>query len=188
MTSLRKLFFNVPVSFVFGFFLIVPVFARVDAVAQNINEERQQLREEIRENRCEIISNRIDARIQLFEQNREFHENIYDALVEKTQRLVNWVKEKDLDTSKLEADLKVLNDKITDAWEDYSLFISLLRESKDFTCGESQGQFKEKLQEALDQLKVFKEDLQDIRNYYKNTIKEDMKDLRDQYNQSKDNK
>ncbi|OGC48109.1 hypothetical protein A3A69_00920 [candidate division WWE3 bacterium RIFCSPLOWO2_01_FULL_37_15] len=158
---------------------------KIGVLALSVQEDRLQVREEMRDNRCEILNNRIDARIQLFEQNKEFHKNIYEALVGKVRNLIDWLNKKDLVAEKLQLDLIILNDMITKTWEDYSSFISLIMDTKNYTCGESQGQFRDKLLNALEQLKVYKTDLQDIRVFYKNTVKEDMKDLRDQYNKLK---
>ncbi|EKD96171.1 MAG: hypothetical protein ACD_24C00157G0003 [uncultured bacterium] len=168
---------------IISFFLIIS--GKTYALALSASEDALQIRDEIRENRCEALNNKIDARIQLFEQNKEFHKNIYEALIKKVENTIDWMSEKGLGINKLQSDSIVLSDLITKAWEDYSSFITLLMDTKNYTCGESQGQFRDKLLNALEQLKVYKSDLQSIKAFYKNTVKEDMKDIRDQYNELK---
>ena len=168
-------------SLVFLSSLLPLIIGKTDVLALSHADNRLQKSEDIRDNGCEILNNRIDARIQLFEQNKEYHKNIYEALVRKVEDLIDWMSEKGLVINKLQSDLIVLSDLLTKAWEDYSSFISLLMETKSYTCGESQGQFREKLMLAFEELKNYKADVMEIRNYYKNTVKEDMRELRDLY-------
>ena len=105
-------------SLVFLSSLLPLIIGKTDVLALSHADNRLQKSEDIRDNGCEILNNRIDARIQLFEQNKEYHKNIYEALVRKVEDLIDWMSEKGLVINKLQSDLIVLSDLLTKAWED----------------------------------------------------------------------
>ena len=106
------------------------------------------------------------------------HLKRYQTLREKVARIITSLEAKGLDVTKLKTDLEMLDAKIKKAQDDYAAFIAKLKETKDLSCGSSEGEFKAKLDEARALLKTFREDLEDIRNFYKTTIKADVLELR----------
>jgi hypothetical protein len=129
---------------------------------------------------CQAMTQRIETAIARFNNNKDGHTRRYLAVADHLKNLNEKLKAKGYDTSKPEADYKVLNEKILKASQDYQMFITKLEATKQYACGQSQGQFKTALQDAKAQLKVYREDVADIRNYYQTVVRPDVKALRDQ--------
>lgn len=135
---------------------------------------------ENKEKRCEAVTSKVTERVEKFDNNRQDNVIKHKRMVDGVKKIVEKLKEKGYDVTKLEADLKELDSKIVTAAKDFEVFITLLRESKSFACGESQGQFTAKMAEAKKQLAVVKQDRMAIREYFVNTIKPDIKAVREQ--------
>ena len=73
-----------------------------------------------------------------------------------------------------------LGEKIAKFGTDYSQFISMLEETETHACGDGSGNFLGALQGAHTQLGIVRDDITDIKNFYRNTIKADINDLRSQ--------
>ncbi|OGC49859.1 hypothetical protein A2716_00655 [candidate division WWE3 bacterium RIFCSPHIGHO2_01_FULL_40_23] len=134
--------------------------------------------EDLLEKRCTSIEARIQNRITRYDSLKDMHLKRYQNLREKVARIITSLEAKGLDVTKLKTDLEMLDAKIKKAQDDYAAFIAKLKETKDLSCGSSEGEFKAKLDEARALLKTFREDLEDIRNFYKTTIKADVLELR----------
>lgn len=130
------------------------------------------------EYRCQNIEKRIDFIITRFDNNKERHIRHYNRMRDRIQFIINRLTEKGYDTAKLKEDLQTFNDMIKDLAADYSSFINKLRETQDYVCGHSEGQFKAKLEEAMALLKIVHEDVLRIRHFYQTTIRADIKDLK----------
>ncbi|MEK7595210.1 MAG: hypothetical protein AAB443_01260 [Patescibacteria group bacterium] len=147
---------------------------------ENFKQEKKELKEQFVENKCDVATKRIDTKINAFDQNKARHIERYNLLKDKIKNFIDRAKAKGLNTSKLEADLATLDEKIKKFATDYANYIKELRDTKAFACGNSEGQFKQALSEAREAMKKVHEDAKDIRHFYTQTIKEDLKALRQQ--------
>jgi len=136
--------------------------------------------ERVKTTACTAVENRIKGQIERFDNNKGFHQQQFENLRNRVSKIVDRLKAKGFDTSDLTTDLATLDTKIAKFKTDYTTFIDKLRESQDLPCGESQGAFKDKIQESRDALKIVRADVKDIVDYYRNTIKPDLQKLRDQ--------
>lgn len=148
-------------------------------------ESRKAAMKDLKDKKCELITSRVDERVGKFDNNKGLHQQQYAKLKERLSNLITKLNEKGYDTSKLSSDLSTLNSKIEKFGTDYKTFTDKLKESRTYVCGASEGQFKTKLEEAKDLLKVVKQDSVDVRNYFKNTIKPDLQDLKNQRHEKK---
>lgn len=130
--------------------------------------------------RCDLINSRIDLRINNFNANKETHIQRYQNIKTNVTNLVTYLKSKGYDTSKLETDLATLNTMVVTFGTDYSSFITKLEAAKQFTCGQSDGQFKAKIEEARAQLTIARTQAKDIRVFIVGTIRPDLQALRNQ--------
>lgn len=128
--------------------------------------------------RCEAVNHRVEGRIAHFE-SEDPHFKRVTKLNESLQMIATKAKEKGLNTSLLEADLLVLNEKIATFQDDYALFIQKLKDTRNYTCGHSEGQYKAALNESKAQLRIVKQDADDIKEFVKTTIKDDLSFLRE---------
>lgn len=164
---------------------------RGNAIAekQTIRDEKQQARTEKRlefqdkkekmdQARCKNLESRITNRVNRYENNRRMLENVYGNMQSRIARLVERLKSAGADTTQLEKDLATLNDKIAKLKTDHETFMSTLVESRSFVCGNSEGEFKGKIDEARKVPEIIKQDRQDIKNFFQTTIKADLQAIR----------
>ena len=127
--------------------------------------------------RCAAVNHRVEGRLAMYEENRDPHFTRFVRLADKLNEIINKSYVKGYNTSVLDADLVILNEKILKFQEDYTLFIQKLENTRNFTCGHSEGQFKAALNESKMQLRIVRQDAEDIKEFYKETIKKDIAEL-----------
>lgn len=160
---------------VIGSGLVSPVYAQTVSPTPT-----RRLGERIVENRCEIVTNRVQNMITKFDTNKQRHIERHTKVVERVKEVVTKLKAKGYDTSKLETDLVSLETKVREFATLYSDFIAKLKESQTLACGNSEGAFKAKLDEARQSLKASREKAKEITNFIKDTIIPDLRDLKSQ--------
>lgn len=179
-------------KFLFVFFLTLflttpnLVFAQT-ATPASVRDQAIQKREEVRENiaervenRCELLTTRIDNKIDTFEGNKQDHIDNYNAIKVRLENAIINLSEKGYDTSALSEHLDIWDGMIKEYALSYQAFIDILYESKDYACGESEGAFKDAMTRARMQLLEARQMRLENRNYYQTVIRQDIKDLRDQ--------
>ena len=130
--------------------------------------------------RCENVSDRVDAKIAKFEENKDGHVNRYNNLQDKLAEIVSKLKDKDFDTSKLEDDIDTLDGMVREYADLYTDFIDYLVDSKGLVCGESDGAYKDILANARAKLQEARAKRSAIREFYRTVIRQDIQDLRSQ--------
>lgn len=172
-------------------FLLFTSVVRAETVANPITTTLQEKKEEIRQQiqekrlqlitkRCERIEKRIEARVTHFNNKKEKHVARYNRLKERLARLGARLQEKGYDITQIQADLRVLDEKIKQWASDYALFINKLEETKNLACGESQDTFKEALKEARRQLQLVHQNSREIHEFYQTVIRVDIQALKNQ--------
>jgi len=146
----------------------------------DVKDRISKRREEMKGKRCEIIANRVGNKVEKFEGNKGKQLERYQRFSGKLSTAVDKLNTKGYDTSQLASDLKELDGLVKRYASDYEYFISLLRGSQKYTCGESKGDYKSSLQEARAQLKVVRGSRKSIISFYKSNIRKDIQDLRSQ--------
>lgn len=171
-----KKLFTVLLSFIFISLTCVSTVKALSPVRPTIKEQRK----EIIQKRCEKRSQLIDTRITKFNTNKEKHLNNYNLIKQKLLNLITKLQKKGYDVSKLQADAKTWDEKVKKYAADYTTFIAKLTETKNYACGESQGNFGLALNQARQQLLIVKQDAVDMRNFHLTVIRPDMQALRTQ--------
>lgn len=136
--------------------------------------------------KCEMIESRVSEKITRFNNNKDGHIVRYNKLKDNLTRIINKLSEKGLDVTELKADLQTLDTKIKKFSTDYQAYITKLGQTKGFACGNSEGNFKSKLEESRSALKLVLEDAKDIQKFYKDEIKPDIQKLREQLKQKEE--
>jgi len=134
----------------------------------------------VKEQRCEKIKEKIANRNEFFEKNKERQLNAYNNLSDRLNKFAEKLKLKGYDVSDLEADLKVLNEKIQKFSADQDAYIGELNGVKDYLCEKTDAESKTKMDELRASLKQVRQDAKDIREYYRNTIKPDLQAIKKQ--------
>lgn len=152
-------------------------------------EERQEIRatkalqfqdrkEKMEQVKCKNIENKISTRVKRYENNGKMLETVYGNMQTRLARLLERLNAAGADTTKLTADLAILDGKIAKLKTDHATFMTTLKDSQAFVCGSSEGEFKNKLEEARKVPEIIKQDRQDIKDFFQTTIKADLKEIR----------
>ena len=94
------------------------------------------------------------------------------------QKRIQNLGSKGADTTKLSSDAGQLATLLNQWVSDYQKYITLLQATQSFTCGDSQGKFKAAAQAARDQLKVVRQDNQNIKTFSQQTLQPDFQAAR----------
>lgn len=129
-------------------------------------------------NRCSIIEGNVDKRISNFEKQKTKHIAQYQKAQAKVAVLVTKLEGEGYDASQLKIDLVTFDNNIKKFSNDYATYIVDLKETKTYTCGRSEGEFKAKLAIARAQLKVVHDDSVAIHTYWAQTIKPEIEALK----------
>lgn len=141
---------------------------------QNIKADKQQLAQD----KCKNIETRISNRVNNFENNQTMFQTVFGNMKARLDRLTSRLDSAGADTTKLKADIVILNGKIDKLNSDYASFIDQLKQTQTLTCGQSQGEFMGKLGDARKQLPLIMQDKQDIKTFFQGTIKPDLLAIR----------
>ncbi|MFA5856104.1 MAG: hypothetical protein WC867_02005 [Candidatus Pacearchaeota archaeon] len=130
--------------------------------------------------RCNAVNSRVEGRLRQYNEEKDKHYTRFSKLSESLQTIITKADSRGFDTSALKEDQVKLNELIQVFQADYTLFIEKLANTRNFTCGHSEGQFLASLNESKNQLKVVKLDADAIKEFFQSTVKEDIKALKEQ--------
>lgn len=146
---------------------------------ERVKEKLEKLEERVKEG-CEDIETRIAEKVTKFNGNKRKHISAYNNMLGRAKKFVEKLDEKGYDTSKVESDIKTLNEKIIKYARDYTTYNNKLIEAQNYACGKSHDEFVAKFAEAKEALKAVREDVIDIKNYYQNTLRVDLANIKNQ--------
>jgi uncharacterized protein involved in exopolysaccharide biosynthesis len=151
--------------------------ARQDKLASRAGDKREELASraaQMREDRCKMLNEKNTLILTRYETNKLRHITEYQNVKKKVETLVARLKTEGKDTTKLEADLRQLDVLIKKATDDYTAFMTALKDTKNYTCGRSEGAYADALKKAMDKLMIARQSLLAIRTYYQVTIRPDI--------------
>jgi hypothetical protein len=150
----------------------------------NLKTEKERLRLEFKEKftkeKCARVQEKIKNKLSFFTGAKEKHTAVYINLINRISKFVAKADEQKLDTTTIKSHLAVLQEKIDKFKDDYAAYVTKLAETKNYTCGHSEGEFKGVLLESKELLKTVHADASDIRIYVRETILADIKNLKNQ--------
>lgn len=137
-------------------------------------------RQDAKEEKCKNIESRIEAKLNKYENGNVSVEDAHKRLRERIRNMITRLENNGIDAEKLKTDLATLEQNIEQVAASYGTFVAALKESQTYACGESQGQFRIKLQEAKRLMINVRTERKETRNFVVNTIIPDIKNLREQ--------
>jgi gas vesicle protein len=159
---------------------------------KSLQEERRLERQEEMENKkedrvdsrnlraCERVQNRVQNAIERYRGNTNRYRSFFNGIEVKLTNLISKASAAGYDTSKLEDDLETLRNMITEASQTLYDYLDVLESSEEFTCGESEGVYKDQIKEAKELVKQLRTEIQEMRSFYHETLKPDLNELREQ--------
>lgn len=152
-----------------------------DAKKTELEQKKEQLKEETQEQkqtRCEALTQTIQTKISNYEENKQAHLTKYAEIKEKVETIIEKLKAKGVDTSKVEADLVTFDSMAQSYATLYDNFVDLLKQSQTLVCGASDGAFRQAIQVARNMQVALAEKRLELRDYYLNVLRKDLLDLR----------
>lgn len=129
--------------------------------------------------KCSTIENRVKNKTDIFGNRQTAHMAVYNNMIDRIEKFIARAKEAKLDTTKAEADLVVLKEKIAIFKTDYTAFNTGAINLKANVCDKQEGTFKTSLSASHAQLKIVHEDAGAIRTFWRETMKLDLLALRE---------
>jgi hypothetical protein len=151
----------------------------LDKLKQEKQNFLENFKQKFTDEKCALIQKRVEERTSNFDAREGAHKKVYDNLVSRINKFISRFETAGLDTTNLKSYLATLQEKIDKFSNDYDAYIAKLKESKNLTCGHSEGEFKGTLVDARAELKLVHDDAADIRTYVRNTILSEIKTLKD---------
>lgn len=148
---------------------------------RDIPEERQQRQEErnqLRDEQCVQLQDRIQNRINAFNENKDGNVARYQEAKQRIADLISKLETQGVDVTTLKDHLDVFDGMITKYASVYVDFIESLKSTTQYICGESQGAFKDAMSIVRQKHQEVIAQRQDIHEYFIHTLKEDIKALR----------
>ncbi len=130
---------------------------------------------------CANLVSRIDKRLNNFASLFERHKTMYDLHKEKLLLIVSKLEASGVSTTKLETDIATLETKLAKFESDKAKVQAALEDTKNFSCGESQGQFRNAVKTLKEAQKVLAADARDIHNFIHVTLKQRIIELRKEF-------
>ena len=160
--------------------MVTTTVVAVGAFQQSRADEVKERREEVQEERADTVQKRIELIITRFDNNKERHIAAYNKVKSQLKEIADALEAEGYDVVRIRGDYRELDLKIKKTATDYAAFIKKLEEAAELEPGASGGQFAQVLQEARSLLRVFREDILDIRHFYQTVIRKDLEDLKEQ--------
>jgi len=148
---------------------------------QLISEEREQARVEKQEmirqqttekleDRCEMISAKINNRINLYENSKDKYHSRFQGIAMRLNDLAENLENRGCDVSPLRSDLDEYNTLLSEFAAAFRDFHLSLIGSRQYVCGESEGQFSSQISQSKPKLQLAKQKARALQNFVLNTL------------------
>lgn len=148
-----------------------------------IEERKMQAQEkktDMVSNRCDMANRRVEEKLGKYAENKNHAETVYKNLQVRLDVLITKAQEAGYDTEALEASLVGLQERIDVVVLAHEEYTQALTQTREWACGESDGQYANALQSARGQLSEVRAAMVEVKEYFKNEVQPLIKDLRTQ--------
>lgn len=129
---------------------------------------------------CESVESKVKESVNKHEQSRERLRLLYQKRKENIEEMLIRLEGKGYNVAKIEADLQQMVSLMSRFSEQYNAYIGLLKETRDYACGQSEGQFKDKLVQSRNQLKNVHMVSAEMRTFFSGTLKLHLLELKEE--------
>ena len=130
--------------------------------------------------RCDLIETKVETKLNNYSEKKSQFESNYEEAKETLEEIINYLKDEGYDVSSLETAQTGIISKIDKFKADYEILIDKLEDVKaNFSkCGDGMGTFASIYEDAREALVTVRDDVKDIRQYYRSNIRAELKDIR----------
>ncbi len=149
---------------------------QVDAARDDLRQQRDELQDK----GCERVELEIETRMARYDNNQGRNDRRFELLQTRLTKAAAAFAEQGYDTTALESATAELLTKIVQNRAEYATFITMLESAQEYACGESEGQFRQAMEDARMQLREVRQATAEIRNQYQTEVRSALVDLREQ--------
>lgn len=153
--------------------LITMIVISLSSLSPILAQESTPVRDRI-SNRCTLVTERVNLITTRYEQNRQRHIERYQNIYKRVSDLVSKLESKGYDVSKLKTDLVQLNTMTQTFAQEYNSVMVELNNSKNHACGNSEGDFRQAITNAKNNLVKARETALEIRVLVNDQIKPEL--------------
>lgn len=128
--------------------------------------------------RCQTITAKISTMITNSQARLQKRQSSASTRTSNVQKRIQNLQSRGADITKLQSDVQQLTTLLNQWISDYQLYITKLQATQSFTCGDSQGKFKQAVQDARNQLKVVRQDGENLKSFTQGTLQPDFQTAR----------
>lgn len=127
---------------------------------------------------CDKITSRINDQISKYANNSKAYTDRFDGRVNKIQEIITKLESNSIEDAKLKTNFANLQSKVNKFHTDAATYDTALLNTKNYTCGKSEGEFRDALADARSKLVTVRQDAIDVNSFFYNTIKSDLQAIR----------
>lgn len=168
--------------------LVVSSFATAFAQTQAEQPIRKAIKEKAEERvaaKCDKAENVIEKIVTHYTSTRREHVQSFNTFRKRYDEIVNDLGTKGHNVLELKKYSKNLETKISTYASDLSALMQSLKESQQLACGESNGKYLETVKTTKELLKKVRTDIQEIKNYYHDTVRPALINLKKEVKENK---
>lgn len=134
-------------------------------------------REEVKQLYCDKVTSRIEFKLNQYESNKDKYTSRYQGVKSRLTDLTEKLEKKECEVGEVQADLEAFDVLINDFAAAFRDFHLTLQGSRQYACGESEGQFANQIQASHAKLQLAKQKAQAVHTYFKNTLKPHIREM-----------
>jgi len=132
------------------------------------------------ENRCSRVTERVNTRLNQYNEKKVMYANRFQNIRDAVGNMATRLENRGYDVTEVEANLETMDGMIDEFSGTYERFMNRLGESKQYACGNSEGQFRNTIQNSLGELKQARVQAGEIKGFVEDTLRPSMLRLQQQ--------
>lgn len=129
---------------------------------------------------CEAIETRIATTLERHDVAKARHTANLQRLYTRGKELSTKLSAEGVDVAKLSADLETFKGKLDTVASTFTAYDASLTATQQYSCGESEGAFKEQLRLSRDDFKEFRDAVKEARDYWRAVVMTDIAAIKEQ--------
>lgn len=148
--------------------------AKRSDVQQNIVDRRADVQDKMEERQdqvCQNVQARIQNRLNRYEENKDKYMARHQGVISRLTDLGNKLEDQGCDPAQIRTDLDTYNGLIQEFATAFRNMVTTMQQTKNYACGESQGQFSGSVNQTRQQLQVVQQKALALKNFFNNTLR-----------------
>ncbi len=137
---------------------------------QNINQAKDQ-KEQLKEKRCEMLTNRLENRVQTYTAHREQRVAEYARIRERLGQVNQVFNKYGCTSPTVTEDLNTFDSLVKEFSNTYQTFVQTLEQTRTQACSENTAAYASTAKRTQEQLRLVREKAAQIRNFYTRSMR-----------------